>query len=105
MAIMKKKKKQSGPSTVKWDPRPNDAIKLAALRWFALEMERIAIQLYASNPDLYGEMETIMRQTLKSLGDAGRQIADPVSGECPEGYVLCPDGICAPMCDPFIAFD
>jgi len=107
MAIRRKPKKRSTLSTSpsnKWQARPDDAIRLAALRWFGLEMERVSIELYASDPDLYASLEAVMRQTLKDLYDMRRQIAVE-DDECPEGYILCKDRTCSPMCDPFVAKD
>jgi len=97
---MAKKKKQAPPRN-KWQAHPNDAIRLAAFRWFALEIERVAIQIYASNQTLYEDMEHVLRDTLKSMANVGKDIAD--DGDCPEGYFLCRDGVCAPMCDGIIA--
>lgn len=96
---MAKRKKTSAPTASKWHPRPDDAIRLAALRWFALELERLSIEIYASNQDLYPQMERVLRDALKSLGGVGRRVNLVADNECPDGYVLCKDGICAPMCD------
>jgi hypothetical protein len=35
------------------------------------------------------------------MANVGKDIAD--DGDCPEGYFLCRDGVCAPMCDGIIA--
>ena len=32
-----------------WHAEPDDAIRLAALRWFALQIERLSIEIYASD--------------------------------------------------------
>ena len=93
------KKKKSIPRN-KWQAHPNDAIRLAALRWFALQIERTSIEIYASDQNLYGQLEALMRQTIKSLSEVGGQIGLS-DGDCPEGYVLCTDGLCAPMCEPY----
>jgi hypothetical protein len=100
---MAKKKKQAPPRN-KWQAHPNDAIRLAALRWFALEIERISIQIYASNQNLYEDMEDALRDCVRSLGVVGKD-AGLADGDCPEGYFLCRDGVCAPMCDGIIAED
>lgn len=96
---MAKRKKTSAPSTNKWQPRADDAIRLAALRWFALELERLSIEIYASNQALYPQMEGVLRQAMKSMGGVARRVNLAADGECPEGFFLCKDGICAPMCD------
>jgi len=99
-----RRKKKAAQPAGKWQARPNDAIRLAALRWFALELERMSIQIYASNPELYGDMEGVLRKAVKSMGEVGRDLG-LADEDCPEGYFLCRDGICAPMCDPFIAIE
>jgi hypothetical protein len=95
------KRKKKGVPRNKWQAHPNDAIRLAALRWFALEIERVSIQIYASNQNLYEDMEDVLRQTLLSMADVGKDAALG-DGDCPEGYFLCRDGVCAPMCDGII---
>jgi hypothetical protein len=81
----------------KWKADPSDAIKLAALRWFALMAETSAIQLYATNPANYGPVCAIMRDTIKQLERVGKPLGEG-DGDCPEGYVRCGKE-CAPMCD------
>jgi hypothetical protein len=79
----------------KWEPQPDDAIKLAALRWFACTIESDAIQIYATNPGKYEVIIGIMRACVQELRQQ-RDIAD--AEDCPPGYVLCGKE-CAPMCD------
>ncbi len=98
---MAKKKKKPARGKRLWQAEPSDAIRLAALRWFGLEMERIAIEIYATNQEAYPEMELVFRQALSEL-DGVRKTAALQDGECPEGYVLCKDRICAPMCDGIV---
>ena len=100
--MAKKKKKKPIRGNRLWQAEPSDAIRLAALRWFGLEMERIAIEIYATNQEAYPEMELVFRRALSEL-DGVRATAALQDGECPEGYVLCKDRICAPMCDGIVA--
>jgi hypothetical protein len=95
------KRKAKGRTTV-WVPEPDDAIRLAALRWFALELERIGIQIYATDKRKYAAMERLFRQTVKRLGAMHDTVNVANEGDCPEGYVLCKDNTCAPMCDGII---
>ena len=94
------KKKQSRSGTREWKPGADDAIRLAALRWFTIELERYSIEIYATDKSKYGAMETVLRRALADLKAAGRRTPS-VKGEenCPDGYILCKDGLCAPMCD------
>ena len=96
MAKKKSKKPRDGKRL--WQAQPSDAIRLAALRWFALEMERISIEIYASNQDAYAQMERVFRGAIAELGEV-REMSALLDGDCPDGYVLCRDKICAPMCD------
>lgn len=99
MAMKKAKKTKR---THKWQARPNDAIRLAALRWFALELERIAIQIYATDRSRFSDMEGVLRSTLKQMAriHAGVSVSD--DEDCPEGYIRCKDNTCAPSCDGVI---
>jgi hypothetical protein len=92
------KKKQSTSEPRVWKPEPDDAIRLAALRWFALSLERLSIEIYATDKGQYEAIEDLFRVTLKKLGRLRHRIAAE-AGDCPNGYVLCDDGLCAPMCD------
>ena len=79
----------------KWEPQPDDAIKLAALRWFACTIEAEAIQLYATNSGKYDVMVEALRACVQSLRDASG--AEEGDEDCPPGYVRC-GRECAPMC-------
>jgi hypothetical protein len=98
-APMARKKKTTRPRRAVWQAQPDDAIRLAALRWFALEVERLSIEIYATDKRRYVPVERLLRDTLKRMGTirASAKVDDP--GVCPDGYVLCKDGLCAPMCD------
>ena len=87
----------------KWQGQPDDAIRLAALRWFAIQIERIGIEIYATNKSKAAAVEELLRGTVKRMSDLHEDIAEPE--DCPIGYVLCKDGMCAPMCDGIIGPD
>ena len=84
----------------KWAPSPNDAMAMAAIRWFACVIETYSIELYATNPSTFANTEEILRETVKKLGlqriKAGQGLDED---DCPPGYRLC-DGICKPACEP-----
>ena len=98
-------KKRKKPMNIlkKWSPEPNDAIRLAALRWFALEIERLGIEIYATDKDNYRRLEKMFRGTLTRMASMSMQKKKKAArfeeDECPEGFILCKDGFCAPMCD------
>ena len=79
--------------------RMNDAERLAALRWLAMKIDQVSIEVYVTHPDKFDELENAMRAAVRSLQKIGRP-REPVGDEdCPGGYILCRDGLCAPMCD------
>jgi hypothetical protein len=80
----------------KWQPQENDAIKLAALRWFALRAETEAIQVYATDSSLYEQIGKIMGTCIKQIHDLRKNLAGD-DGDCPPGYVMCGTE-CAPIC-------
>lgn len=86
-----------------WNPSPTDAMSLAALRWFACTLEAFAIDIYATDREAYGRIETVFRKALKDLGDIPiKEITG--DDDCPDGYVRC--GLfCKPAClaDPAAA--
>jgi hypothetical protein len=82
-----------------WQAGPEDAIRLAALRWFSLEIERMGIEIYASDKTKYKAIEKVLRQAMTAMNATRDRIAVGDPDECPDGYVLCKDGLCAPMCD------
>lgn len=77
--------------------RTSDAVRLAALRWLVMKIEQLGIEILATSPAKYAVVENAMRaqvQLLKQIGRPGLAFED-----CPDGYILCRDGLCAPMCD------
>ena len=104
---MAKKKKQGKKSrhTPLWVPEPDDAIRLAALRWFALEMEKISIEIYATDKRKFALMERVLRGTIAKLNFVRENLQALSDDECPDGYIRCKDGTCAPSCDGIITAD
>jgi hypothetical protein len=85
-----------------WESGPDDAIRLAALRWFSLELERLSIQIYASDKAQFKNMERVFRHALSGMAAlCPKKVKPDFGGDdgCPDGYILCKDGLCAPMCD------
>jgi hypothetical protein len=78
--------------------RTSDAERLAALRWLVMKIEQLGIEILATSPAKYAAVENAMRAQVQLLKQIG--LPHPLShGECPDGYILCRDGLCAPMCD------
>lgn len=76
-----------------------DAERFAALRWLAMKIDQVSIEVYVTNPDKFEELENEMRAEVARLQQIGRP-TEPIGDEnCPSGYILCRDGLCAPMCD------
>ena len=96
--MAKKKKPTFHRGTDRWKAVPNDAIKLAALRWFALTIEKEGIELYATNAASFPEIEKILRTALGAIDDLRDKFSADEDG-CPEGYFLCDDDVCRPSCD------
>lgn len=84
----------------KWEPSPNDAINVAAFRWFANQIENQALEVYATDRMHFAKLEELLRNTLREMG-AIRQKAFVAQDEngCPDGWLLCDDGLCKPSCD------
>ena len=98
-------KRGSKKTRIVWQAGPDDAIRLAALRWFALEIERMGIEIYASDKTKYKTIEKVLRQTMKAMNATRDHVIVADSDECPDGYFLCKDGLCAPMCDGIASTD
>lgn len=83
----------------KWEPSSNDATSLAAFRWFANTIENEAIALYVTERSTFGQIEEVLRRTLRELSDICNENYVPAEENgCPDGWVLC-DGVCQPSCD------
>ena len=75
----------------------NDSEKLAAIRWLAMKIEQVSIEILVTDRDRFDALEASLRDEVERL----KQLAGPkpIAGDdCPDGYVLCHDGLCAPMC-------
>ena len=75
----------------------NTAEKLAAIRWLAMKIEQVSIEILVTDRDKFETVEASLRDEVNRLKQLGgpKQTEDD---DCPEGYVLCHDGLCAPMC-------
>jgi hypothetical protein len=98
---MKNPRKPKGTPPVKqaWVPDPKDAINLAALRWYALTIDRLCIEIYATNRKKFRELETLLQSQVKALYGFAKDVGLRDDDQCPPGYMMCPDRLCAPSCD------
>lgn len=90
----KKATKRSHKGTL---PRTDDAEKLAAIRWLAMRIEQVSIQVFVTDRARFGQIEDALRAEVALLRHMGRPLIG--DDDCPGGYILCRDGLCAPMCD------
>ena len=96
-------KKRGGVGKIVWQAQPDDAIRLAALRWFCLAIEQKCIEIYATDKGYYPHIEKRLHGLIDHLKGM-KDLLGPADPEgCPDGYFLCRDGFCAPMCseDPW----
>lgn len=79
------------------------ALTLAAIRWYAISIEKLANDIYITKRDKYPEIETILRHAFRELGEMRQSLSSVGVGEegCPSGYQNC-DGVCLPVCDPIV---
>ena len=92
---MAKRYKKS--TEMKWQPRADDAINLAAIRWFALSIEAKAIEIYGTNPQVYSDILTALGKGLTAINTVSVKKPIAGEGECPPGWVPC-GADCAPAC-------
>lgn len=79
--------------------RINDAEQLAALRWLAMKIEQVSIEVFVTDRGKFSQIEDSLRTEVQLLKQIGRPVKPPEDDDCPDGYVLCRNGLCAPMCD------
>ena len=88
----------------KWMPQPEDAINLATIRWYAIEIEKLLIEMYSTNRKKWPGLQKLLDKDMKELYDYFKKPDfGPLSDEdeCPPGQQLCSDGLCAAQCDIF----
>ena len=100
----------------KWTPQNDEpALTLAAIRWYGMSIEKLAMDLYVTNKEQYPSVKRILSTALTELGklrgyciegaSSGAPAPKPMSamaeGEndgCGPGYVNC-NGVCLPDCE------
>ncbi|MDQ3068166.1 MAG: hypothetical protein M3R55_00370 [Acidobacteriota bacterium] len=89
----------------KWTPQEDQtALTLAAIRWYAISIEKLSADLYITNKTLYPEVQAILNTCFRDLGAVRKSLLPPAGDEgCGPGYVNC-HGVCLPDCDNFNAY-
>jgi hypothetical protein len=64
-----------------------------------MKIEQVSIELLVTDRDKFKAVEDSLRDEVKRLKQMARPEPPLAGDDCPEGYVLCRDGLCAPMCD------
>lgn len=53
----------------KWTPQNDEpALTLAAIRWYAMSIEKLASDLYISNREMYPDVKAVLSSAFKELG-------------------------------------
>jgi hypothetical protein len=84
-----------------WQSSPRDAINLAALRYYALEIEKMSTLLYVSDPlpdrPTFEPLTSLLAETLRRLHEFSEEHFETRKDmECSPPYVFCADGLCHP---------
>ena len=92
--------------------RPDDAVAIATMSNFAIDVERLLVRIYVTDRSKYERLVHLMRKMLREIYRAGtdpklRAAAAAARGEnrrrlseenCPPGWEPCSDGLCAEVC-------
>jgi hypothetical protein len=93
-------RKQTPQGRVKqvWIAESRDAISIAALHWYAITIEKVCIEIYATDRKRFKALEALLQSQVRDLYKFAKGVKGDEDDECPEGYVMC-NGLCAPACD------
>ena len=83
-----------------YTPQDETALKLAAIRWYMLSLEKLSNDIYITDRARYHEIEGILKRAFLEMGGIRKKMASvAMEGDgCGPGYVNC-DGICLPVCE------
>ncbi len=87
----------------KWMPQPEDATNFATIHWYAIEIEKLLIEMYCTNRKKWPGLQKLLDQDMQALYDYFKK-ADPGladEDDCPPGQQLCSDGLCAARCNAY----
>lgn len=75
------------------------AMTLAAIRWYAMSIEKYATDVYITDRGKYPEVQQALSGALASLEQLRSQLSAVDASGCPPGFKNC-SGICLPECLP-----
>ena len=82
-----------------YTPQDETALKLAAIRWYMLSLEKLSNDLYITDRRKYAEVEEILKRAFHELIVIRKSMASvALEDGCGPGYVNC-NGICLPDCE------
>lgn len=81
-------------------PQDEFALRLAAIRWYMLSLEKLSNDIYITDRARYLEIDAILKRAFRELGEIRKKMSATAAEGCGPGYVNC-DGICLPDCDRF----
>lgn len=74
------------------------AMTLAAIRWYAMTIERMSTEIYITNPSNYPQVKDALNAAVSALEKIRvSATTESLSGVCPPGFQDC-DGVCMPKC-------
>lgn len=74
------------------------ALTLAAIRWYAMSIEKLAQDLYVTQASMYPSVQAALDKAMADLEGLRKPLTSQASsGGCPPGYKSC-DGVCLPVC-------
>jgi len=88
-----------------WTKNDEPALTFAAIRWYAMSLEKLAADLYITDQSQYPAVKAVLAKALNELDGMrkAQQAAAPAAaagegaGPCPPGYEYC-GGLCLPSC-------
>ncbi len=84
-----------------YTPQDETALRLAAIRWYMLSLEKLSNDIYITDRTKYDQINGILKTAFQALGDIRKSMSAMAldeGGGCAPGYVNC-DGLCLPDCD------
>jgi len=77
------------------------ALALAAIRWYAISIEKLSSDLYITSRDNLPAVKEALHAALQELSRLRKSMSQTAAARgCPPGYVNC-QGMCLPECDPW----
>ena len=81
-----------------WTPKPEDAINLATIRWYAITLEKLLLEIYATNRQKLPRLQAMLNEQIEAIYAYSQATDLNDNDACPLGQVMCRDGLCHPRC-------